>query len=84
MFRKQENLQSHYDDTVHILEAMQSAYYYRNSTGCMKYNKLCPYFDACHDDNDDMLVGLDKKERKHEELSEGVQYENTINKNNQE
>lgn len=72
IFRKASHIVRHVSDLAQVLESMQHPAY-RNTTSCMKYNKLCPFFDACVDDDDSKLEGFEKKDRKHVELSEAIQ-----------
>lgn len=73
VLRKKETLENHYKELSIIMSAMKTTPVFRNTTGCRHYNRLCPYFDACMEDNDDMLEGFEKKTKKHSELSEEIQ-----------
>ena len=64
-------LEQYNEETNQVFGLIEAGYRYRNTSACMKFNSLCPFFNACMDPGiPELLNDFNKREDKFPELRE--------------
>lgn len=69
IIRTEEKLNDQMAELERVAREMHRGVVYRtNMEKCDRFGKACPFREACSDNNDEMLVGFNKRATKHREI----------------